>query len=84
MICPRCEKETVELMSVSPINGAWEVYICTTCNYSWRSIESDIITKSECYDKRFKIDAETIPSLETIPPVTLCSKQRSSAKTIDT
>lgn len=29
--CPRCDSKKGELMSKSPVEGAWEVYQCQTC-----------------------------------------------------
>lgn len=69
MICPRCDSNTVELMATAPKDNAWEVYICNTCNFSWRSTESEEITDPAKYDKRFKIDPARIPFLDIIPPI---------------
>lgn len=69
MICPRCESETVELMTKSPIEGAWEVYICDTCTYSWRSTETPDKTDPKQYKASFKIKPASIPSMLVIPPV---------------
>ncbi|WP_088224873.1 non-oxidative hydroxyarylic acid decarboxylases subunit D [Desulfosporosinus sp. FKB] len=69
MICPRCDSDTVDLMVQSPVGNVWEVYFCNTCNFSWRSTESEDITDPVKYDKRFKIKPEEIPSLEIIPPI---------------
>ena len=69
MICPRCDSDTVELLAKSSMDDAWEVYICSTCYYSWRSTEEEAVTNPEKYDSRFKIDAESIPKMMKIPPV---------------
>lgn len=69
MICPRCDSNNAELMVKAPVNDEWEVYICHTCFFSWRSTEDDSIRCSEKYDKRFKIKPETIPGLAKIPPL---------------
>lgn len=29
--CPRCDSKKGEVMSKSPVEGAWEVYQCQTC-----------------------------------------------------
>ena len=39
MKCPRCGSETVRDMTKSPVGDVWEVYVCDTCYYSWRSTE---------------------------------------------
>ncbi|HTY63312.1 MAG TPA: non-oxidative hydroxyarylic acid decarboxylases subunit D [Acidobacteriota bacterium] len=69
MICPRCDSPTVELLAKAPVDDAWEVYICGTCNFTWRSTEGADITDPVRYDKRFKIDPATIPDLSVLPPV---------------
>jgi len=69
MICPRCDSDTVELTTRAPKDNAWEVYICNTCNFSWRSTESDEIKDPAKYDRRFKIDPAKIPFLDIIPPI---------------
>ena len=72
MICPRCGSNTVNLLAKSPVAGAWEVYICGTCCYSWRSTEDDSVTDPGKYDSRFKIDVKSIPEMMKIPPVPFC------------
>ncbi len=69
MICPRCDSEKVNLLTKSPVGGAWEVYICETCCFSWRSTEDDDIKDPNKYDKRFKIDKDKISELDQIPPI---------------
>ena len=69
MICPRCDSDTADLLMKAPIDDAWEVYICSICNFTWRSTESEDITNPAKYDKRFKINPEAIPNLTVIPPV---------------
>ncbi|OAA83590.1 non-oxidative hydroxyarylic acid decarboxylases subunit D [Clostridium ljungdahlii] len=69
MICPRCDSKNVNLLTKAPVDDAWEVYICETCCFSWRSTESDDIKDPEKYDKRFKIDSSKISSLDQIPPI---------------
>jgi protein-arginine kinase activator protein McsA len=69
MICPRCDSKTVELLTKAPVDDAWEVYICKTCFFSWRSTEDDDIKNPNQYDKRFKIDPKEINLFEQIPPI---------------
>jgi hypothetical protein len=56
-------------MVKAPKDNAWEVYICKTCNFGWRSTESENIIDPAKYDKRFKIDPAKIPTLDIIPPI---------------
>ncbi|WP_085829780.1 non-oxidative hydroxyarylic acid decarboxylases subunit D [Collinsella vaginalis] len=63
MKCPRCDHDQIETIATSPIEGAWEVYQCDRCFYSWRSTEQPHI------DEVFKLTAENIERLQVIPPV---------------
>ncbi len=69
MICPRCDSNTANLLVKAPVDDAWEVYICSTCNFTWRSTESEDITTPAKYDSRFKIDPISISNMPVIPPV---------------
>jgi transposase-like protein len=69
MKCPRCDSEIVSVMVKSPVGDAWEVYLCDTCKFSWRSTEGANITDPEQYDKRFKLNPEEFDKLEKIPPI---------------
>ena len=63
MKCPRCDADTVRVMTKSPVGDVWEVYVCDTCSYSWRSTE-----EIHVHDV-FKLKPEDIPNLQEIPPV---------------
>ncbi len=69
MICPRCDSETVDLMAKAPVGDAWEVYICTTCHYSWRSTETPDKTDPKQYKASFKIKPANIPNMLVIPAI---------------
>lgn len=69
MICPRCDTEKVEIMAKSPVGDVWEMYICHTCTYSWRSTETPDKTDPKLYNKKFKIKAESIPNMLVIPAI---------------
>ncbi|ATH63585.1 vanillate/4-hydroxybenzoate decarboxylase subunit D [Staphylococcus pasteuri] len=69
MMCPRCDSKDVELLTKAPKDDAWEVHICNTCTFSWRSTEGEHITDPEKYDKRFKLNPEEFESLDQIPPI---------------
>ncbi|WP_026693411.1 non-oxidative hydroxyarylic acid decarboxylases subunit D [Peribacillus kribbensis] len=66
--CPRCESKA-DLMAKSPVEGAWEVYMCPVCIFTWRSIEPESITKPEKYNRAFKVDPADIPLAENVPPL---------------
>ena len=38
-MCIRDSADTVRVMTKSPVGDVWEVYVCDTCSYSWRSTE---------------------------------------------
>lgn len=63
MKCPRCEHESISTIAKSPIEGAWEIYQCDLCFYSWRSTEDPHV------DDVFKLTPEEIENLQVIPPV---------------
>lgn len=63
MNCPRCDEATVRVMTKAPIDNAWEVYVCDTCAYSWRSTETPHVNDV------FKLKKEDIPRLQMIPPL---------------
>ena len=69
MICPRCETDKVNLMVKSPVGNVWEMYICETCTYSWRSTESADKTDPARYAKNFKINPSEIPNMLVIPTI---------------
>jgi hypothetical protein len=69
MICPRCDTDKVNLMVKSPVGNAWEIFICETCTYSWRSTESADKTDPACYAKKFKINPNEIPNMLVIPTI---------------
>jgi len=74
MICPRCGSDAAGLLVKAPVDDAWEVYVCGTCSFAWRSTESEDITDPARYDRRFKIDPDSIPSMPVIPPVPKLTK----------
>ncbi|MDR3349209.1 MAG: DUF1062 domain-containing protein [Acidaminococcales bacterium] len=63
MKCKRCDADTVRVMTKAPVGSAWEVYVCETCDYSWRSTEDVHVNDV------FKLKPENIPGLQQIPPV---------------
>jgi hypothetical protein len=67
--CPRCDSNQTHLVSESPVAGAWVIYNCPVCFYSWRSTEPDYATKAEHYNPHFKIRVEDIPTFAQIPAI---------------
>jgi transposase-like protein len=69
MKCPRCDSQSVGMMATSPVGHAWEVYLCDTCQFSWRSTEGEHITDPEKYDQRFKLNPKEFDKLTQMPPI---------------
>lgn len=63
MKCLRCDEETVRVMTKSPVGNVWEVYVCDTCYYSWRSTEDVVVSPI------FKLKKEEISKLQPIPAI---------------
>jgi len=68
--CPRCRSGTVAHLASSPVIGAWMVFQCTTCLYTWRSSEPAENTVPEKYPTAFRLDPTSLNELATIPVVT--------------
>lgn len=69
MICPRCDSKTVEKLVDAPKDKSWQVFICSTCTFSWRSTEEEAVTNPEKYEKKFKLDPHSFEKLLAIPPI---------------
>jgi vanillate/4-hydroxybenzoate decarboxylase subunit D len=67
--CPRCDSNKATIVTQSPVQGAWEVYLCSVCLFSWRSTEPNSITDPKKYNKIYKIDPKTIPLADRVPIV---------------
>lgn len=70
--CPRCRSTTIDVVTTSPVAGAWTVFTCTTCLYTWRSTEPAENTDPDQYPAAFRLDPDTLPGLAvapTIPPL---------------
>ncbi|MFS2170494.1 non-oxidative hydroxyarylic acid decarboxylases subunit D [Priestia megaterium] len=67
--CPRCEAKQANLVSKSPVEGAWEIYLCSVCLFTWRSSEPETITSPEKYPRPFKVNPKDVPLATHVPPV---------------
>lgn len=77
MICVRCLKDTARKVADAPDgSGAWEVYYCERCNYSWRSSEEEEITVIEKRDPEFQLDKTDIDNLLNPVPIPPLDKSR--------
>jgi hypothetical protein len=66
-------KDTAARIAEAPDrSGAWEVYYCERCNYSWRSSEEAEITEIDKRAPEFQlanVDIEALTVLNPIPPL---------------
>jgi vanillate/4-hydroxybenzoate decarboxylase subunit D len=73
MMCLRCLKDTAGKIAQAPDgSGAWEIFYCERCNYSWRSTEEEEITVLEKRDPEFQlggVDLDRLQILNPIPPL---------------
>lgn len=69
MKCPRCDQHKAETVAKSPIEGAWEVYQCNLCFFTWRSCEPESIVNGEKYKKSFKVNPADVPLATKVPEV---------------
>jgi hypothetical protein len=69
MICPRCDSDTAEKLVNAPQDKSWEVFLCKTCWFSWRSTEDEEVVNPARYSEKFKIKPDEISKLVAIPPI---------------
>ena len=69
MICPRCDDTRAALLFESPESGAWVVYHCPRCDFTWRSTEEEEVIQPEKYDPAFKLNEDKIRRMENKPPI---------------
>ncbi len=73
MKCVRCLHGDAHKVAEAPDgSGAWEVYLCDRCNYSWRSTEEEDVINPEKRDPWFQLDKVDLDTLQIpcpIPPL---------------
>jgi hypothetical protein len=62
-ICPRCESNGPEALSHSPVEGAWTVFHCPTCFFTWRS------TEPKKYNPNFKFSPADMANFGVMPAI---------------
>lgn len=67
--CPRRATQLSLVIARSPVCGVWEMFLCTTRFYSWRSTEPDSVTRAEAMDPRFRIDPAKISQGRPMPEI---------------
>lgn len=56
-------------MRHSPIDGEWEIHLCNTCFFSWRTNEPESVVNPELYDERYRLTPEKIALFTEFPTV---------------
>jgi hypothetical protein len=56
-------------MACSPVVGAWEMHLCKTCFFGWRTSEPEAVINPDCYDRRFRLTAEELAAFGEVPGV---------------
>lgn len=70
MKCVRCLNDTAAKFAEAPDkSGAWEVYICGTCNFSWRNTEEEEVINPKLRDPNFQLTNDDIAKLQILVPV---------------
>lgn len=72
MICARCGHEAVDKLADSPVPGAWQVFQCGRCLYTWRSTEPARRIERELYPAEFRMtqrDIDTASQVPAVPPL---------------
>ena len=68
-LCPRCTHEHLAIQTPSAVAGAWDVYQCGRCLYTWRTTEPARRTQPAAYPAAFKLTAEDIDNAIEVPSV---------------
>lgn len=81
MKCVRCLRDTAHKIADAPDgSGAWEVFFCEDCHYSWRNDEPDFITVPEKRDPWSMLDKYTDFAKE-LPPASKYITVKKNPKT---
>jgi len=70
MKCVRCLNETAAKVADAPDgSGAWEMYGCTHCSFTWRSTEEEDVINPDKRDPYFQLAGVNIDDLLVLVPV---------------
>lgn len=73
MKCVRCLNDSaVKVASAPDGSGAWDVFYCDKCNFSWRTSEEPYVIDADKRDPWFQLDKENLDTLIVpcpIPPL---------------
>jgi len=65
MQCVRCLNDTASKVCDAPDgSGAWEIYLCSKCTYSWRSSEEDYVTIIEKRNPKFQLTEKDFAEIQ--------------------
>jgi vanillate/4-hydroxybenzoate decarboxylase subunit D len=56
-------------MACSPVSGAWQLHLCGTCFYGWRTSEPAPLINPDLYDARFRLTPDQLAKFKELPPV---------------
>jgi vanillate/4-hydroxybenzoate decarboxylase subunit D len=56
-------------MACSPVPGVWELRVCGTCFYGWRTSEAAALVNPDLYDARFRLTPDQLAKFKEVPPV---------------
>ena len=61
--CIRCQNTDITIIGMSQKEGVWELYRCDTCQYIWRSTETEETLTS------IRLTEEEIRDIPFVPPL---------------
>ena len=74
MKCIRCLRDEAECVATAPDgSGDWELFVCSHCNFGWRSSEPKELLDPALRRPEFQleqVDLDTLQSPCPIPPLT--------------
>jgi hypothetical protein len=73
--CPRCASPGA-LLATSPVAGAWELYACAVCCFSWRSTEPAATIDPERYPANFRVIAANVAAMPDFPVIPAAFRKR--------
>lgn len=62
--CPRCGSDKSRVISKSPVEGVWKLFVCDSCKYVWRDTEN-----KEELTPDFDGDPEELEKAVVVPPI---------------
>ncbi|GAB6173755.1 non-oxidative hydroxyarylic acid decarboxylases subunit D [Paradesulfitobacterium aromaticivorans] len=70
MKCVRCLHDTANKLTVAPDgSGAWEIFGCSRCFFTWRTTEEEEVINPDKRDPYFQLDGVEIDDLMVLVPV---------------